>query len=389
MRYKDKISIITNVAEHSKPLTAKQELYLSSQLHRLKTKCWQLLITHKPARAYVIKVVLAGLTKYNQKQHKYPLLSMEKLAELQEQLMRRRLKNQVFSIQVLDWDNIWWRKCYAKLVRTNPSPELLQKIQELQGKLHNIRAQFFQSNVGLAIKIAKKHLNLYSRLAFPDLVQESYLNLWRNIDRYNPKFGKFTTFIYMWLDQAVGRAQKETGKIVRLPEHAYYKKYKIVQATAKMTEELGRKPTTEELAQVLGYDVKTVLVLQLTPVEIFIDDSDHSDDNEPRKTHSLTVLTPSPENLTTVQNAQDIVQNLVAKLGPRHRGIIQARFGLNGWEEVTLAEIGRHQKCSRENIRLLEESALKRLRKECLIQKYSPEILEIYEHRSFGSGVLL
>jgi RNA polymerase primary sigma factor len=225
------------------------------------------------------------------------------------------------------------------------------------------RALMIKANLRLVVKIA--HDYAHFGLPLLDLISEGNIGLMKAVERFDPaKGGKLSTYGAWWIKQSIKRAMANQSKTIRLPVHLVDKISKVRRVAVKMSEELGREPTDEELAEEIG--ISSVKVSQLKRVSIRPAslDAPMSDDNS---TEFGGIVgdedAQTPFELLRDKNLRDQVGELLDVLDDRERELIFQRFGLDGGNPRTLEVIGKEFGVTRERIRQLQNVALDKLRR--------------------------
>jgi RNA polymerase primary sigma factor len=225
------------------------------------------------------------------------------------------------------------------------------------------RALMIKANLRLVVKIA--HDYAHFGLPLLDLISEGNIGLVKAVERFDPaKGGKLSTYGAWWIKQSIKRAMANQSKTIRLPVHLVDKISKVRRVAVKMSEELGREPTDEELAEEIG--ISSVKVSQLKRVSIRPAslDAPMSDDDS---TEFGEIVgdedAQTPFELLRDKNLRDQVGELLDVLDDREREIIFQRFGLDGGNPRTLEVIGKKFGVTRERIRQLQNVALDKLRR--------------------------
>jgi RNA polymerase primary sigma factor len=225
------------------------------------------------------------------------------------------------------------------------------------------RAKMIRSNLRLVVKIAHDYANL--GLPLLDLISEGNIGLMKAVERFDPaKGGKLSTYAAWWIKQSIKRALANQSKTIRLPVHLVDKISKMRRVALQMSEELGREPTDEELAEEVGLSASKVSQLKTVSIRPASLDAPISDDDTTEFGEivgDMEALTPF-ERLRD-QNLRDEVGELLAVLDEREKKIIFSRFGLDGGKAKTLEEVGRKFGVTRERIRQLQNIALMKLRR--------------------------
>ena len=233
------------------------------------------------------------------------------------------------------------------------------------------RTLMISANLRLVIKIAHDYANL--GLPLLDLVSEGNIGLMRAVERFDPaKGGKLSTYAAWWIKQSIKRALANQSKTIRLPVHLVDKISKMNRVASQLSEELGREPTDDELAEEVGLSPRSVSQLKMASIRpaslnapINVDDSTELGDlvgDEDART---------PFEFLRDRNLRDELPELLAILDPRERTIIFQRFGLDGARPKTLEEVGKKLGVTRERIRQVQNIALVKLRR-ALSRKETP-----------------
>jgi RNA polymerase primary sigma factor len=238
------------------------------------------------------------------------------------------------------------------------------------------KAEMVRCNLRLVVKIARDYSNL--GLPLLDLISEGNIGLIKAVERFDPrKGGKLSTYAAWWIKQSIKRALANQSKTIRLPVHLVDKIAKIRRVSMQMTEELGREPTDEELAEELGLTAAKVSSLKAAAIRPASLDATIGDDDS---TELIEIVgdeeAQDPFEMLRDKNLRDELGDLLTVLDERERKILNSRFGLDGSRPKTLEEVGEKFGVTRERIRQLQNIALAKLRR-ALGKKEQPILLPV------------
>jgi RNA polymerase primary sigma factor len=240
------------------------------------------------------------------------------------------------------------------------------------------RSLMIKANLRLVVKIAHEYLNL--GLPVLDLVSEGNIGLMKAVELFDPaKGGKLSTYSAWWIKQSIKRALANQSKTIRLPVHVLDKISKMRRISLQMSDELGREPTDEELAEEIGISTRKVSRLKEASVR---PSSLNAPIGEDESTEFGEIVgdenAQTPFELLSDKNLAGQVSDLLEVLGERERKIIFQRFGLDGGKPKTLAEVGKKFGVTRERIRQLQNLALVKMRR-ALRKKEDP--VRVFQHK--------
>jgi RNA polymerase primary sigma factor len=238
----------------------------------------------------------------------------------------------------------------------------LQRIQAGEAVSQQAKKELTQANLRLVVSIAKKYT--HHGLQFLDLIQEGNIGLMRGAEKFEWRRGyKFSTYATWWIRQAITRAISDQARTIRVPVHMVEHINKMIRASREMVQELGREPTSEELAERLEIPVDKVrqvkkIAQQPISLETPLGEEESSHLGDLIEDKAIA----SPSDAAIRLNLQEQTASLLKTLTPREERIIKMRFGMEDGSEHTLEEVGNTFAVTRERIRQIEAKALRKLR---------------------------
>jgi RNA polymerase sigma factor (sigma-70 family) len=249
-----------------------------------------------------------------------------------------------------------------ELRTTNPTPARKRQLRRLVAEGEAAELRFVQANLRLVVSIAKKYQA--SGVPLLDLVQEGNLGLMHAVEKFDHRKGfKFSTYATWWIRQAITRGIANTGRSIRLPVHAGDMVKQLQRTRAELEDQLGRGPTTAELAEAMGepFDkVRTLLSHLSEPVSLSSPLREDSDGELGDIVGDESAVSPEEAMLEAALVGE--VDKILAPLEDRERTILRLRYGLDGGEPRTLDDVGAHFSLTRERIRQIEAKAMSKLR---------------------------
>lgn len=234
--------------------------------------------------------------------------------------------------------------------------------QDIEKGSKAAKKKLTQSNLRLVVSIAKKYAG--RGMSFLDLIQEGNQGLIRAVEKYDWRRGfKFSTYATWWIRQAITRAIADQARTIRIPVHMVETINKLIRTSRKLMQDLGREPSPEEIGEEMKLEPDRVreifkIAQDVTSLEKPVGDDDDSFLGDFIK----DTTTPTPYDTASKQLLKENIEEVLGTLSDREARVLKMRFGLDGYQPMTLEEVGREFGVTRERIRQIEAKALRKLK---------------------------
>ena len=273
------------------------------------------------------------------------------------------LDDKVYMDDIADDSVRLYLREIGKIPLLNKEEELALAKKVVKGD-KKAKDQMAEANMRLVVSIAKRYVG--RGLDLLDLIQEGNTGLLRAVEKFDPEKGfKFSTYATWWIRQAITRAIADQARVIRIPVHMFETINKLLRTQRRLTQELNREPTNEEIAKAMEMEVEKVEHIMKIKQDIHSLDASVRDDEEDSVLGDFIEDedTVTPEESATGSLLKAHVKTMLDGLTEREQKILKLRFGLEDGKSHTLEEVGQEFSVTRERIRQIEAKALAKLRK--------------------------
>jgi RNA polymerase primary sigma factor len=358
-------------------LKPEEEFIAAREIEARELTVWTEIFSHAPAVRYVLPALTRAMAEVPDE-----VRAVERLLEdpSSQAGLDRAVPRCIEKIHAADIDKLYLDAVLAELdgleqqlARSAAAPsfvgdvrafaDYMSRVRAAERVAHDARNEFVKANLRLVVSIARRFN--HGRMSLADLIQEGNLGLIKAVERFDYKRGfRFSTYASWWIRHAIGRALADKGREVRLPVHMLDAHYRLLKAQRQLASELGRQPTSEELAKAARLSVEKVERMRnhLLDQALSLDRPVNDEDGRTLLDTLQDAEESSAADLLGQHAIATELRRTLKTLRPIEAEILRRRFGLDDDEELTLKQIGEKYNLSRERIRQLQEQALTKMR---------------------------
>jgi RNA polymerase primary sigma factor len=358
-------------------LKPEEEFVAAREIEARELTVWTELFSYAPAVRHVLPALTAAMAEVPAE-----VRAVERLLEdpSSQAKLERAVPSCIEKIHAADIDKLYLDAVLAELdgleqqLASPPGApsfagearaftDYMSRVRAAERLAHDARNEFVKANLRLVVSIARRYN--HGRMGLADLIQEGNLGLIKAVERFDYRRGfRFSTYASWWIRHAIGRALADKGREVRLPVHMLEAHYRLLKAQRQLASELGRQPTSEELAKAARLSVDKVERMRnhLLDQALSLDRPVNDEDGRTLVDMIQDGEESSAADLLSQHAIAAELRRTLKTLRPIEADILRRRFGLDDDEELTLKQIGEKYNLSRERIRQLQEQALTKMR---------------------------